>query len=85
MSNSTPIPISSQDTDASIVAMLDELLAQDSLYIAPDDADWYELCERTADGDKIIDVYPNRTTAYRAAIDCVIELSIEAWEQGGAE
>ena len=78
-------PDSAQDSDASIVAMLDEILAQDNLYISPDDENWYELCERTADGHKIIDVYSNRTTAYRVAIDCLIELCIEGWEEGGKE
>lgn len=82
-------PESIQDTDASIVDMLDELLAQDDLYVMAGGSGFH-LCEKVADLEDCtyydtIDSYETRAAAYRAGIDCLIELSVEAWEQGGVE
>lgn len=80
-----PVPESSQDSDASIVAMLDEILAQDDLYIFAH-SEGYRLCiAHNRDAQpyyEIIDSYETRSNAYRAAIDCLIEACVFAWDQG---
>lgn len=78
---------SNQDSDASIAAMLDELLLQDNLRIQLTIDGWelleIENSERGWPSEKTIDTYETIAAAYRAAIDCVIELSIEGWDKGG--
>lgn len=81
---------SAQDSNASIVAMLDEILLDDNLSVVIDqtqgDYTQYLLVDISNDNHGfLIDTYETRAAAYRAAIDCVIEYSIEAWEQGGTE
>lgn len=78
---------STQDSDSAIVAMIDELLAQDDLYVLTGGSS-YHLCEKRVDTEGFsyyenIDTYETRGAAYRGAIDCIIELCIEAWD--GAE
>lgn len=86
MNNDTPNSFPGQDTDAAIVAMLDEMLAQDNLSIQVDYLPTvYVLVEKTADGETVIDRYDTRAAAYRGGIDCLIEFCIEGWEQGGKE
>ena len=76
-----------QDTDAAIVAMLDRMLLNDDMYIisADDGVHLMDLTDETDFFGRVIDTYETRAAAYRAGIDCIIELSIEGWERGGAK
>lgn len=81
LSDSTPL---SQDTDAAIVAMLNEMLAQDNLAIIRT-IDGYHVVEYTSETKELwstIDIYETRAAAYRGAIDCLIEACVFAWDQG---
>ncbi len=78
----------SQDSNAAIVAMLDELLAQDNLFVKPFKDGWgvfeFEDPHQTT-GWLTVDEYDTRVAAYRAALDVEIELCINAWCGGEEE
>ena len=81
-----PVLLSSQDSDAAVMAMIDQMLAQDELYIMAS-SNGFHLCEKRTDVDdfkyyEVIDSYETRPAAYRGAIDCLIEACVFAWDQG---
>ncbi len=73
------------NSNLAIVNMIDELLAQDNFVIFENDNGDYELRQDIELDRVLIDIYETRAAAYRAAIDCLIEVCIEAWEKGGQE
>lgn len=80
-------PDESQDSDNAIVEMLNMRLLQDNLMVLKAD-DGVHVCDLTDESDmfgKVIGTYPSRVTAYRAAVEFLIELSIDAWDKGGEE
>lgn len=80
-----PVPEPRQDAD--IISMLDEMLARDELAIKQTVDGWHvvELDPENPNIWTTIDIYETRASAYRSAIDCLIELCIAGWEQGGQE
>lgn len=72
------------NSDASIIQMLNRLMGEFDLSIRPTETGW-ELYATDLGRETAIDFYLGRSDAYRAAIDCIIEACIDAWEQGGAE
>lgn len=83
-------PLSQADnvnSDASVIKMIDDMLAQDGLAVHLI-MDGWELHvtdlsdERGWPHSTTIDIYETRAAAYRGAIDCLIEACVFAWDQG---